>query len=196
MNGKMSVGFYNEFAESYAKSTKNVDMTENYIPFLSLLGKGAHILDAGCGSGRDARFFLNRGFRVTAMDASNVLAKIAVEWTGLEVEVCSFEEFIPSEPMDAIWACASLLHVPAAELPLIFSHLSECLKENGLFYCSFKYGREEYEKDGRWFTNCDEKRLSEFIRNSSLLVRKEWISSDVRPDRADEKWLNALLIKK
>ena len=41
------------------------------------LPAGARILDAGCGSGRDAKAFAALGHRVTAFDASPELAALA-----------------------------------------------------------------------------------------------------------------------
>ena len=51
-------------------------------------------------------------------------------------------------------------------------------------------------RNGRFFTDLDEEKLSRL-----LLLRPElslcslWISSDARPERSEEKWLNALLRK-
>ena len=69
------------------------------------------------------------------------------------------------------------------------------LKKQGKFYCSFKYGIGDTERNGRYFTNADETRLSTFIKNTCLIIDKTWITADARPDRQNEKWLNAILIK-
>ena len=71
----MSVDYYNQHAQQFIVDTLEVDMAPLYTRFLPLLPEGAHILDAGCGSGRDAAHFLAQGFRVSAMDASEVLAR-------------------------------------------------------------------------------------------------------------------------
>ena len=88
----MSVHFYDSSAEDFGRSTAKIDMRHIYAPFLTLLPEKAHILDAGCGSGRDAQFFLNLGFQVSAMDASEKMAEFAENWTGLKVQVCRFED--------------------------------------------------------------------------------------------------------
>lgn len=72
-----SVAYYNKNAQQFLDETLHVDMSALYDAFLPLLSENAHILDAGCGSGRDSREFLARNYRVTAFDASEKLASLA-----------------------------------------------------------------------------------------------------------------------
>src|SRR5690348_11531546 len=100
--------FYRQNARAYAAETLGVDMGTLYEPFLALLPAGGHILDAGCGSGRDAREFKRQGYHVTAIDASPELARLASETTGEPVRVLRFEEMMYEAEFDGVWACASL----------------------------------------------------------------------------------------
>ncbi|MGB2065821.1 MAG: methyltransferase domain-containing protein, partial [Marinomonas gallaica] len=61
--------YYDTFAEDFAKSTLPVDMSALYQRFLPLIPLQGHILDAGCGSGRDAKYFQSIGHKVWAFDA-------------------------------------------------------------------------------------------------------------------------------
>lgn len=189
----MSVSFYDEQADSFADNTLSVDMTALYAEFLPLLAPGSLIIDAGCGAGRDSRYFLTEGFKVMAFDASQALVAIAKQVTGLPVIHSTFLAFNSSIKADALWACASLLHVPWQEQQATFKHLANMVKPKGLIYCSYKYGTHDHEKEGRQFTNANETRLEQFIAGSGLGVKKCWLSSDARPGRADEQWLNAIL---
>lgn len=63
-----TVAYYERNAREFFDSTVSVDMSPQYRAFLARLDPGAHILDAGCGSGRDAKAFADRGFAVTAFD--------------------------------------------------------------------------------------------------------------------------------
>ena len=191
----MSIDYYNQNARSFFDGTIVVDMAPLYQRFVPLLPRGAHILDAGCGSGRDSRYFLDLGFRVSAMDASQELAQLAQSLLQQPVAVCRFNEFTSCEPLDAIWACASLLHVPADELPGVMAHLSSQLKDGGLFYCSFKYGSGEVSRDGRTFTNLDETGLQALLAPLPLHILETWQTGDLRPGRENERWLNAVLKK-
>jgi len=192
----MTINFYNNNANNFFISTVDVDISSIQKIFLSYLEKGMHILDAGCGSGRDSRYFLKNGFVVSAFDASEALASRASEYIGQTVEVTSFQDFKTNHCYDAIWACASLLHVPGPELSSVFDNLSRHLKKGGIFYCSFKYGNTDVESQGRYFTNADEDRINNFIHETSLFIKKLWISDDVRSERSNEKWLNVILFKK
>jgi len=194
----VSINFYNNNADSFFNSTQSADLTSIYQQFLPLLEPRAHILDAGCGSGRDTKYFLKQGFQVTAFDASEMLVKKASLHTGIKVFHHTFDSFtlVNKQAFDAIWACASLLHVPSKKLTYTFKNLATHLQDRGFFYCSFKYGNDDVERDGRHFTNVNEKRLSSFIENTTLHLYRTWLSKDVRPDRQNEQWLNAILQKK
>lgn len=193
----MNRDYYQQHAEHFFSETVAVNMSALYQPFVAHLNPGASILDAGCGSGRDGKAFHEMGYAVEAFDASAELVGLARQHSGLPVEQRRFEDVTEVERYDGIWCCASLLHVPQAELPGVMARLAKALKPGGVWYLSFKYGCGEREKDGRVFTDVDEdglKALAVDLHNIALL--NSWITGDKRPDRQDEKWLNALLLKR
>jgi 2-polyprenyl-3-methyl-5-hydroxy-6-metoxy-1,4-benzoquinol methylase len=126
-----TVGYYNDCAEQFFSSTLRVDMSPIYERFLNGLAPSAIILDAGCGSGRDARAFADLGFTVSAFDASDELAKRASEYCGFAVDVRRFEDVDEVAQYDAIWCCASLLHVPLSDMHGVLSKLWTALKAGG-----------------------------------------------------------------
>ena len=73
-------------------------------------------------------------------------------------------------------------------------HLAQLLQPQGVLYVSFKYGADDVERNGRHFTNCTEQRLQDFLEGTNLSIKETWLSNDQRHERADEQWLNALLI--
>ena len=187
-----TVGYYNDRAEQFFSSTLRVDMGPIYERFLDGLAPGASILDAGCGSGRDARAFADRGFSVSAFDASVELAKRASEHCGFVVDVRRFEDVDEVAQYDAIWCCASLLHVPLSDMHGVLSKLWSALKAGGRIYVSYKLGSGEREHDGRRFTDADEDTVRVWLGAMPELLRMEfWQTQDQRPDRT-ESWTNAL----
>lgn len=192
----MSITYYDQHADAFVAATASVDMSSLYDRFLPHLAPGARILDAGCGSGRDSAHFLRLGFAVEAFDASAEMVSRARALTGLPVRCCRFEQYQTEPPLDAIWACASLLHVPAGALPDTLDHLAHLLKEDGIFYCSFKYGAGQVERDGRRFTNLDETSLARLLAPLPLQIATLWQTADLRPGREAERWLNAILRKR
>lgn len=189
-----TIDYYNHNAELFLASTQTVDMSDIYAHFIPNLAPDSAILDAGCGSGRDALNFKNMGFAVEAFDASEAMAANASELLGFEVPCCRFLEFKSPTKFAAIWACASLLHVSFTELPATFTHLKQFLAEDGVFVVSFKYGDSERVKDGRAFTDMNEARLAEVVGQvAGLAVRETWVTGDNRVG-VDGRWLNAVLV--
>ncbi len=96
---------------------------------------------------------------------------------------------------DGIWACASLLHVPAIDLPEVIRRLWTALKPGGCFYFSFKHGQGERQHNGRQFTDADEVTVAEWLAGlTDVALHDIWLTQDQRPER-DETWLNVLLLK-
>ncbi len=186
--------YYKINACTYVKSTLHVDMQLLYHRFLPLLPESAHILDAGCGSGRDARYFIEHGYQVTAFDASAEIAALTEKEIGQPVQVQRLQDIQYNNQFDGIWACASLLHVPDSELESVFLLLHRALKPGGVLYTSFKYGSGERERDGRQFTDMNEAGLDQLLNEVDGFSKVEvWTSEDRRSERATEKWLNILL---
>ena len=165
--------------------------------FLNKLDVGSAILDFGCGSGRDTKYFLEHGYNVEAIDGSVELCKLAGEYTGLEVKHMYFQDLQEVEKYDAIGACSSILHLPYAELVEVLQKMVTALKDKGLIYTSFKYGTFEGERNGRYFIDMTEEGLEKLLQDvGGLTVEETWITSDVRPGRGEEKWLNLFLRRK
>ncbi len=199
---KDTVDYYCQHAEAFLHDTLTVDMSSLYRHFLPLLPPNAYILDAGCGSGRDTRAFQNRGYRVTACDASPELAVLAKQHLGVAVEVIALQAISWQDQFDAIWACASLLHIPRLELPTVLRRFYQALKADGIIYLSFKYGEGERYQGGRYFNDMTETSLARCLAdltgtNGTALftVLDCWTSADQRPGREQERWLNALIRK-
>lgn len=191
-----TISYYNKNALNFIKSTQEVEFHEIQTKFVKKLSKGCAILDFGCGSGRDTKYFLSQGYQVDAADGSEEMCRLAGEYTGVPVRHMLFQELSAENVYDGIWACSSILHLPFCELKDVLIKMSRALKENGIVYTSFKYGTFEGERNGRYFTDMTEKRLEELLRETSVFhTEEQWISADVRPGRGDEKWLNIILRK-
>ncbi len=215
--------YYNQNAEGFAAGTISVDFKANQDRFLASLegvvgednatssnddisrlreglssrDRALKILDFGCGSGRDTKYFLDRGYSVTATDGSEELCRIASEYTGIQVQQMLFSELSAVSEYDGIWACSSILHLLKNELKDVLRKMLIALKPHGIIYTSFKYGEFEGERNGRYFTDFTEESFAEFVKDiDGLQITAQWITGDVRAGRSEEKWLNLLLRKK
>jgi SAM-dependent methyltransferase len=197
MKNDLTINYYNEKTQDFIDSTVNVDFTATQDKFINKLQTGCHILDFGCGSGRDSKYFNDKGFQVTAIDGSIELCKFASELTGLEVKQMYFQDLCDVEVYDSIWACSSILHLPYSDLKDVMLKMIVALKQDGIIYTSFKYGNFEGMRNGRYFTDMDNAKFDDFISQyPNITVEELWVTGDVRPGRSNEQWLNVILRKK
>ena len=189
--------YYNQHAKAYVDSTRDVEFSQTQERFLQYLKPGARILDFGCGSGRDTKYFRNRGFQVEAVDGSAEFVRIASDYTGINVRRMLFQDLDEVDRYDGIWACSSILHLPFAELEEVLGKMARALRRRGIVYTSFKYGTEEGERSGRYFTNMTEAKMAGLLERIPVYdVEEMWVTFDVRPGRGDERWLNMILRKR
>ena len=190
-----TLDYYNKNADNFVANTISVDFKRTQDKFLDKL-QGKRILDFGCGSGRDTKYFLEKGYEVDAVDGSEELCKAASKYTGIQVRQMLFQELIEQNRYDGIWACSSILHLSKDELRIVFPKMLDALCSNGIIYTSFKYGEFEGERNGRFFTDFTIETFSEFISDiDNIKMEEDWITGDVRPGRGEEKWLNLILRK-
>ena len=191
-----TLDYYNTNAENFVSGTIDVDFQETQERFLKHMPPQGRILDFGCGSGRDAKYFHTKGFAVDAVDGSEELCKLATKYTGLTVKQMLFSDLDTVEEYDGIWACSSILHLSSPELRDVLPKMIKALKNGGIIYTSFKYGEFEGVRNGRYFTDFTELSFEKFIADiTNVKLTDLWITEDVRPGRGDEKWLNLILQK-
>ena len=173
MGKNSTLNFYDNNASSYFEQTKNGDLKAVCDRFLDLLPKSAYILDFGCGSGRDSKYFLDNGYRVKAIDGSKKLCELASEYIGQPVECMRFDELSDDSVYDGIWACASIIHVERQMLPDVFARMIMATKDNGIVYASFKKGDKEINENGKYFNyitkDIFEKLLKQVSPNPELI---------------------------
>ena len=190
----LTLDYYNRNAQRFTGDTLEVEFSNIQDSFLALLPPGSLILDFGCGSGRDSRYFLQKGYQVEACDGSEEMVKAASLNAGIPVKKMLFSELDEIDRYDGIFACASILHVPSKELPDIITRMKKAVKTGGILYISFKYGTFEGIRNGRYFTDRTEESLQAILDEvGGLEIIRTGITGDARPGREDEKWLNVLL---
>ena len=196
INKSETIKYYNENARKFVETTAYVEFHHMQNRFLDKLPAASTILDFGCGSGRDTKYFIEQGHHVDAIDGSVELCKLASEYTGIEVKHMYFHELSEVEKYDGIWACSSILHLSVSELKGVMQKMEKALKPNGIIYTSFKYGTFSGERNGRFFTDMTEDTFAELLEEiSGLSIEEQWVTSDVRPGRGEERWLNIMLRK-
>jgi SAM-dependent methyltransferase len=199
MNGRFepaesTILYYDVHGDEYCASTRDLDMELLYSRFLPHVPPSGCILDSGSGSGRDSKAFLERGYSVVSIDASEAMAAATSRLTGQAARLMTFDEMPFVEEFDGIWACASVLHVSRAETPRVWANFIRALKTEGVWYLSFKLGTNEEFRNGRLFNDHTESSLVATIDSfPGLTIIDIWQSPDVRSSRSEQKWINAVL---
>ena len=189
--------YYTENALNFTNNTQNIEFSFLQNLFLSFIPKKGKILDLGCGAGRDSKYFKQKGHVVVAVDGCPELCNIARKHIEQEVICQTFDSFIPNDYFDGIWACSSLLHLKYEDIKQTIKKYADFLNKNGCFYMSFKYGTFSGMRNGRYFTDLTEEIFKKILQTIPTLELKDLrITSDIRPNRQEEKWLNVFLIKK
>lgn len=193
MNGTLK--YYQENAQEFYDSTVNADLSEHYERFLKYIPEHGKILDFGCGSGRDSRAFLQKGYFVEAIDGSSELCKLASEHCGIQVKCMDFMDLNEKNKYDAIWACASILHVSREEMPFLLGKMKEAIVYDGVIYISYKLGNFEGERNGRFFLDVESTAFRDILSCiTGLVIIEEWFTKDIRPEK-QVKWYNVILKK-
>ncbi len=192
-----TLAYYEKNKELFKVTTQKLDFSKYQDLFLSYLLPNSLILDFGCGVGRDTKYFLEKNYKVEALDGSIEMCNIASSFCNIDVKNILFEDFNEENKYNGIWACSSILHVPYNNLGKIFKSLHKALLENGILYVSFKYGDFEGYRNERYFTDLT---LDKFLEIPNILelysIEKHFVTSDVRQNRENEKWLNIIMRKK
>jgi SAM-dependent methyltransferase len=143
--------FYSHEAPVYTASGKG-GVNRHLEGFLGLLRPGARVLELGCGGGLDAQFMLKRGFVVHPTDGTPEIAARAEQRLGIPVRIMRFDELEEREAYDAVYASASLLHVPVDDLPSVLARIHAALIPGGWHFASYKGGGQAgRDRFGRYF---------------------------------------------
>jgi SAM-dependent methyltransferase len=144
--------FYRENLGAYDRHVRALAREPGCREFASLLPKGARILDAGCGPGRDAVKFMRLGCRVIGVDSSPEMVALCRS-RGVDARLGTLQSLRFRGSFDAVWACASLIHVPKSHVEGTLMRLVGALKPGGYLYLTLWEGRGEgLLADGRFMS--------------------------------------------
>ena len=150
-----------------------------------------NLLDLGCGNGRDSLFFLSKGLRVTAVDASDIAIK------RLSALDCKNAEFICgdfvatpvvySQKYDYCYSRFSIHAITADQEELLLSNVKKSLKSGGKFFVEVRsindelfgkgecVGKNSFVYDGHFRRFIDKNELEENLikKNFKILYSEE-----------------------
>lgn len=190
MPDEQTLTFYAGHAADYVQNGSD-QPSPHLGAFIQALPPGALVLELGAGSGRDAAVMLAHGLDVDPTDASPELAAEAGRRLGRAVRLMRFDQLDAESAYDGVWACASLLHAPAAELVGDLARIHAALRPGGLFVASFKAGSGEgRDRFGRYYNYPDADTLMARYREAA-----DWAALTLETeagsgyDRQPTQWL-------
>lgn len=190
--------YYNKNAKIYCEQTLVGNLQENYDRFLKYLPSNAYILDFGCGSGRDSKYFIHNGYRVKAIDGSIEMCKLASKYINQEVTCMRFEDLTNIDTYDGIWACSSILHIEKENLPKVLAKMINALKTNGIIYTSFKIGTGYEVKEDKYYNYLTKNEMIQILnqlnKNIKLVEYFETLPSTKR-EAKNTVWGNFIIKK-
>jgi len=188
-----TIAYYDENAEAFVARTLNADLADAYRRFLIHIPDGGRILDAGCGSGRDTKYFIEQGYETVAIDASREMVRYASGLTGQPVLHNKVQDLTYESEFDGAWACASLHHIGKGEIGDAVRRLAKAVRPGGILYISVKESKGDRIKDGRHFTYYTKDSLDKVVDKCDLLERHEiWTSYETRSGQDPIAWVSAL----
>ena len=174
MSENRTLDYYNKNASSFAEATVDVDFYDTQKHFQKLLPEQGYILDFGCGSGRDIKYFLSQHFQVDAIDGSEELCRIASDYTGIKVKKMLFKEL--EEKKDAIQRKKDKeISKKIAGLWEQRMQIPQYHYENNDLFVMMPHGTSDLKKEGRSLNHCvaDYKEFVAEEKTQIFFIRKK-----------------------
>jgi SAM-dependent methyltransferase len=189
-----NIGHYDQNAAAYNEGTQDHDVSQNIHALLRAIKTNPpfHLLDFGCGPGRDLQTFTKLGHIAIGLEGSQQAAQIAHVKSGCEILVQDFFNLsLPDNTFDGVFANASLFHIPNKLLPKVLGNLWACLKPNGILFSSNPRGNNQESWYGDHFgsyhdleawrsfmTNAKFTEIEHYYRPSGLPIEQQpWLAS-------------------
>ncbi|MBO6769220.1 MAG: class I SAM-dependent methyltransferase [Erythrobacter sp.] len=188
-----TIAFYEANAPRYTLSFGQAP-SRHLDPFLDRLEPGARVLELGCGGGRDAARILERGFDCDATDGTPAMVRKANERFEVGARLMLFGELDAIEAYDAVWAHASLLHLPRVDMPGVLSAILRALLPGGWHFANFKLGDGEgRDLLGRLHNFPSDEWLQDAYRAAGFAIEERQIYAGEAADGTQRDWLSLTL---
>ena len=148
-----NIQFYSKNADKLASQYDSVAFESIHSEWLSVIPKDGMVLDVGAGSGRDARYYAEKGLSVVAVEPATELLNKAkknsvgynIHW--LDDRLPELKQVIALQvKFDLIVLSAVWMHVPSNDRERVYRKLSSLLKPNGKLVISLRHGKCDDER--------------------------------------------------
>lgn len=196
-DSKTAAAWYDTHAARLADGYEGLAAEETHPKLFALLkdSKPLRILDVGAGTGRDAAALAALGHKITAVDPSSRMLRLARSLHP-DRDIAWVADGLPAlgkttGPYDLIVVSAVWMHLAPADRAKAFDRLTDLLAPGGRLYVTLRLGPAEPER-AVWTINAKE--IANLAADRGLHV-KDW---GKRPDllgRDEVQWQTLLLTK-
>lgn len=182
--------YYEKYAGEWAeKRTDSFHHEKEFTGLVSLLRKGASVIDIGCASGIHVPLFLGigRGLRYEGLDIARSFLKIASRrYPQLTFSAGNIADqtSLPKKRYDAFMAVAVLMHIPKDLWDEAFGNIERTIRPRGYGYITLPIDSTSNDlKDVRHFTIIPEKEQKAYLRSRGwkILQTTTKLGSNGRP---------------
>ena len=187
----LTIGHYEDNAESFRIGTKDHDVSQNIAAFLSALPKGKQldILDFGCGPGRDLNVFKQMGHRPTGLDGSKEFCKMTQQLSKFPILHQKFLHLeLEDNSFDGVFANASLFHVPSLELSRVLKEIHSALRKGGILFSSNPRGSTEGWQGQRYGHYMEFEESQIYLKQNGFKILDHYYRPSGKP-RELQPWL-------
>jgi len=179
-----SVATYSDRPQEFADFSANA-VAGPFARFAALLQPGSRVLDAGCGPGRDLVRLTERGHKGIGIDLNMDFARMARTHASTVRGDLRRLPFAP-RTFDAIWASASLIHLPPEDAALALRELARVARPGAQLCASVRIigatgWAEDVPHGRRWFCIWSPAAFRSAVESAGFLVERE---------TADEEWID------
>jgi ubiquinone/menaquinone biosynthesis C-methylase UbiE len=162
--------WYNNNLDTYLKSG-DVLMQDKLDKFLEYASKKGKILDIGSGTGRDVKYFTEKGYDSFGIDFSEKMVahankNIKGKFYLMDMSHLTFKD----DYFDGIWASSSLFtHLTLDDIKSSLEEVRRTLRENGVFgIIAMKKEKEDIDMDNFVFNKFTKKEILAHLANSGF----------------------------
>ena len=188
--------YYSDHYIDYIRRTEKFEYFDNLYQLISkysnYLEENSTILDVGFGSGRDAIFFADRGFKVSALDNNlNFIHELRKKRNDIELIHSSIRDLSSPIPFDAMWICGTISHIPVNQLKITIQGIVKNLKVNGYLFISYKCSEHSFsmvDDLGRFFQVMRSEDMLDLLKGNGIEVIETEMDIADRNDEALWYW--------
>lgn len=187
--GHRTGAFYDTTAALTARNYEAVDFRPIVAKVLSYAPEKGRLLDIGCGSGRDAAFYLEQSYDVMAIDGSRAMLREAERYhPELSGRLVHHElpEPLPFDDgsFDIVTSMAVIMHLREDLLSGVFRDIARVTCSDGIIAYSVNTKRAGLDHDGnddkgRHFTCLRSEQWEKLHAEAGLVTVESWESDDL-----------------